>query len=75
MGGFRELKPGQTKKVVLRTKGPRSTAQAKAFRKALLKLIAKYKTRVVGSPAKAKASATPAAGTEKKPARKAKVAP
>lgn len=59
MGRFRELKPGQTKKVVLRTKGPRSAAQAKAFRKALLTLIAKYKTRVVGSPAKAKAKKKP----------------
>lgn len=53
MGGFRELKPGQTKKIVLHTKGPRTAAQAQAFRKALLKLIAKHKTRVAGSRAKA----------------------
>lgn len=48
MGGFRELKPGQKRRVVLHTRGPRSHAQAEAFRKALLKVIAKHSTSVVG---------------------------
>ena len=48
MGGFKALKHGQKRRVVLHTDGPRSHAQAQAFRKALLKLLAKHKTRVVG---------------------------
>lgn len=48
MGGFRELKRGQKRRVVLHTQGPRSHAEGEAFRKDLLRLIKKHKTRVLG---------------------------
>jgi hypothetical protein len=48
MGGFKALRHGQKRKIVLHTRGPRSHAEAEAFRKALLKLIKKHKTRVLG---------------------------
>jgi len=48
MGGFKELKRGQKRRVVLHTQGPRSHAEGEAFRKDLLRLIKKHKTRVLG---------------------------
>jgi hypothetical protein len=62
MGGFKALKHGQKRRVVLHTEGPRSHAQAQTFRKALLKLLAKHKTRVVGYKKKASKAKSKAKG-------------
>ncbi len=48
MSGFKALKRGQKRKVVLHTQGPRTDAEAEAFRKDLLRLLKKHKTRVLG---------------------------
>lgn len=70
MGGFRELKHGQKKRIILHTEGPRSHAEAQAFRKQLLALLKKHRTGVVGYRASVKAKkAKPKA---KKSARKRK---
>ncbi len=48
MSGFKALKRGEKKKVVLHTEGPRSHAEGEAFRKDLLRLLRKHGTRVLG---------------------------
>jgi hypothetical protein len=47
MGGFKEIKPGQHKRIILHS-GPRTEKEGEAFRRDLLALLRKHKTRVVG---------------------------
>jgi len=56
MGGFLALKPGEEKVVKLRTRGPRTRKEGKAFREALAALVRKHQTRIVATPMPRKAS-------------------
>jgi hypothetical protein len=47
MGGFRELKPKQVKRWTLHAKGPRTHAEAQAFRRDLVRLAKKHKTTLL----------------------------
>jgi hypothetical protein len=48
MANFKPLKAGETRTIILRTKGPRSETEQRAFERALLRLLAANQTVVVG---------------------------